>query len=212
MNAKVYKRTKEYIDTLRAEKDFDWCKGSVPLKFKKGKKLLPKRFKKSSNSVFNIADNLRISHEALPPEPRSIMNIQSYIPKRSLVTELSANMLETIVKVPLLDINGNEVRNPMDNKVLYKKQKLKDVINKPTAYIQAIYSHLKVENKKLKTKTIGLNKDNVSLSNKNNVLLKLLPAVLNDKTIDAKSLTDIINNKEWDKLPLTDDEKKVLKL
>lgn len=144
MNKEVYKRTKEYFDKLRAKQDFDWSnQKKMKIKRKKSKKkILPKSVKKQPG-IFNIRDHIRISHTPTPPEPRSISRIQSYIPKKTLVTELSTKMLDTVVDVPLLDEKGNNVVS--GGNILYKKEKLKDVINKPVFYLKKIEKTIRVE-------------------------------------------------------------------
>ena len=160
MNNRVYKRTKEYIDELRAKKDFDFS-NSKPIQPNNKKKFVIKKSK--TEPIFNINDVIRISHEKPPPSPRSISNIALELPKKSLVSELSSKMLDIVMKVPILDENGKEKRSER-NEIIYKKEKLKDVLYRPVADLMSISKYFKVKNENYKKIIHAIIVDKIDMS------------------------------------------------
>ena len=116
--------TREYIK----RRNFDWM-NQHKLHFKTTK--TPKITKTEKGIIQNINDVVRVSHQQFPPQPRSISTILAGRPKPTLAAEISAGLLDQTIQIAQYDkLTGNVIKDPY-GKILYKKEKLKDILYKP---------------------------------------------------------------------------------
>ena len=102
--------------------NFDFAT-SKPISVSMSKFIPPKH-----NPIFNLSDNLRISHEQAGIEPRNIGDIQQTISSyQSVEDALSQGILAKIVSIPELKPDGSIVRDVKGNAV-YTQRVFKDIL------------------------------------------------------------------------------------
>ena len=135
--------TKDFI--TRNNFDWLWSKPTQKKKKKNKKKKLLNIKKKKDGIVYNVNDIIRVSSLGPIPEPRSIYRAYSLKDKKTLAELIGESVFDTNIKVPQMDEAGNILKT-IDGKIIYKKQKLKDVITQPTSSLLKLQSFYKKHN------------------------------------------------------------------